>query len=364
MGVTAALVLTIAGCAPPHPPLSGAGQSATTPPPAQTVPQTAAPYRTPAQPPQESEPLHVDASRDARERLSRVLTGNLVDSGDFHASSWDPDVPMTQDPGSISFLTPSGNIACSGGTSVIVCASNSPALARPPRPVHTWGGNWEPYVEFDGKITYGVAAGNPMLPSKANTLPYGSTVRFGDIECLSARDGITCVHLSSSTGFHLSREDLTPLKALDPVPADTRIEPHAPSNAFCGAKVTPSAINGVIASLPNNSGRRWTVNGVGDDYSCRDLQLFQVSSNDRADQLPAVPTFVLVFDHGRFMTSVTDRPYAGLRGGVDKADPTLIHLVFTVTRDGQAADAPARARYDNGRVRMLDPIPDGAIAAT
>lgn len=326
---------------------------------------TAVPYVAPPQPPRQSTPFDVEPSRDALGRLSKVLTGNLVDSGNFHQSSFNPGDPMLAGT-HIVFTTPSGGITCTGDTNYLLCDAISRTLPRPPRPIETHTGNWEPYIEFtDGEITYGIAAGNPMVPAKGNTLQYGSTLRFGDVECLSATDGITCVNLSSSTGFHLSRDDLTPMRAASPMPRDVRVEPRTPGNKFCGALVDDAAVTDATKALPNNGGWHWEEVGPGDHYSCRDLQLFQVGSNNVGNKaLPAMPTYVLAFDRGRFVGSVTDHPYPWLRGEVDAVDPTLIHLTFLVVRDGTQSDAQIRARYANGAVTLLDQIPDGATPAT
>lgn len=289
-----------------------------------------------------------------------------MDSGGFHASTWHEDEPMGLDD-RISFMTPSGHIICTGGSDVLICYAESATLPGPPRPVESSSGNWEPYLEFGDEITYGVAAGNPMLPQKANVLPYGSTLRFGDIECLSARDGITCVNFPSSTGFHLSRDDLTPMKAVDPMPVDARVEPRTPGNMYCGARVNYAAIKTAITSLPNSSGLRWIPVGPGDFYTCRDVQLFQAGTNDYVDknhQMSSMPTYVLVFDRGRYVGPATDHAYSWLRGEVDKTDPTLIHLAVELIRNGKSAQPQFRARYVDGRITLLDPIPHDAIPAS
>ncbi|WP_238390770.1 MULTISPECIES: hypothetical protein [unclassified Mycolicibacterium] len=286
-----------------------------------------------------------------------------MDSGDFHASSFAPGEAARLD-SSVSFMTPSRNIVCTGGPGSLVCEASSRTLPRPPRPTQSPPGNWEPYVEFSSAgVTYGIAAGNPMVPSKANVLPYGSSLRLGDVECLSDTDGLTCVNFPSNTGFHLSRDDLTPLKAVEPVPADTRVEPRTPGNTYCGTIVSHAAISDAIKTLPNNEGWQWTEMGPGDYYTCHNIQLFEAGANGNGNRLPAMPAHVLVFDRGRFVGSATERPYAGLSGTLDDTDPSLIHLAFLVSRDGKHSNAPARARYENGHVTLLDPIPDGAIPA-
>lgn len=354
-----ALILLASSCAPKDPaPSPPSGPSS----PAPAALDVAVPYTRPAQPPQQSEPLVVQPSRDAQARLSKITAGKLVDSGNFHASRWREDEPMGLDD-HISFMTPSGHIICTGGSNWIICYAQSATLPAPPRPVQSPSGNWEPYIEFGDEITYGVAAGNPMLPQKANVLPYGSTLRFGDIECLSARDGITCVNFASSTGFHLSRDDLTPMRTVDSMPVDSRVEPRTPGNAYCGAVVSNAAIKTAITALPNSGGLHWMPVGTGDFYTCHDLQLFQAGTNDYDNnhQMPAMPTYVLAFDRGRFVGPITDHAYSWLRGEVDKSDPTLIHLTVHLIRNDKSANPQFRARYADGRITLLDSVPPDAV---
>jgi len=118
-----------------------------------------------------------------------------------------------------------------------------------------------------------------------------------------------------------------------------------------------------ITSLPNSVGLHWTSVGTGDFYTYQDLQLFQAGTNDYDNnhQMTAMPTYLLTFDHGRYVGPVTDHAYSWLQGQVDKTDPTLIHLTVHLIRNGKSAQPQFRARYANRRITLIDSIPADAV---
>ncbi|MUM16244.1 hypothetical protein FZI91_11130 [Mycobacterium sp. CBMA271] len=347
-----ACLLVVGACAPaPHNP----GPS---------IPATAVPYASPAQPPAASEPLVIQPSSDARERLARVADGALVDSGGFH--EWAPSraAPVSSDVSLIHFSTSDGNIHCSGSIGGIFCEVRESGIPKAPRPTGPGNGPvaWQQVIELGPTgLRYGLFNGSVVVFPDGNTLPAGSTIRFGDVECLSGQGDITCVDYSSDTGFQLTRDALTPLRSAEALPRDTRVEPRTSRGTYCGALVTQQILTDALNSLPRTGNIKWNNRFYDlEAYSCRALQAF-IAEGEMSAGDPTAPNQVLFFDRGRFVGTATDRPYYGLWGKTDETDPTLIHVRFLLLPSRKQVTIPAR--YTNGRVQLLEPIPAGAVPA-
>lgn len=330
------------------------------------LPGTAAPYIAPAQPPDKAGPLDVQPSADAYDRLNRVASGSLVDSGQFHSAAYIPDGPA-EDSFQISFTAAGGTIKCTGSSPIIFCGTTSETIPRPPRPRTGPSGNWVSYITLGASgVEYGMWAGNPMVNAGSKTLDTGSAIRLGDVQCLAEDDAITCVHYPTGTGFHLGKDGLTPLKSAKPLARDARAEPRTPGSKYCGALATTSDALNAVNALANPRNIKWEITFDSDLYSCRDLQLAQATANDgpTSAHITGVASHVLAFDKGKFVGSVTSVPYYGLTGYVDDNDPTLIWLRVPAAADNGETTVKVRARYQDGRITLLDPIPKGAEAVS
>lgn len=330
------------------------------------APATAAPYTTPAEPPQEAGDLEVIASEDAYDRLAAVAEGILVDSGPYHLAGYNPGFPLRVNAGSVSLSTPSGNIHCTGTPRWVICKVEDGTVPAPPRPTTGAVGNWAPYIGIDtGGVSYGTFAGNPLVNAESTPLPYGSTLRFGDTGCRSAPDGLTCVNYVNSTGFHLSRDDFTPLKALRPVPRDTRIEPRGAQAGLCGPTVNPSSVDKAIAELPTPAGvsEAWESGSV-DWYSCGPVTTAGAAiSADEENTGGFALTHVLLFRDGRFIGTLTSVPYYGLRVVSDSDDADVLtaqFLLYPQSSGGEAEVGTLQYRWNGDEFAPQGPLPDGA----
>jgi hypothetical protein len=117
--------------------------------------------------------------------------------------SVEPEEPATSNV--TAFQTPTGNIVCGGGSSGVRCDIGDLSWSPPPKPASCafdWGQSLQ--ISSDGTSAFGcvsdaVADGGPPV------LAYGESTRFGDVECTSRQDGLTCTNTRTKHGFFLSR---------------------------------------------------------------------------------------------------------------------------------------------------------------
>lgn len=170
------------------------------------------------------------ASADDTDKLARVAQGELVNPEQYHFGGLMPGDTKTRTPDYLHFRSPTGSITCSWHKSVLVCDTPRGTYARTPKPVDVKG-DWSDSLVLFGwnGLQNGAIAADPVVYAESDVLDYGKTIRLttapGLIECLMERDGLTCVDYSQRTGMHLSRDDLTPLKATDSLAKDDRAEP-------------------------------------------------------------------------------------------------------------------------------------------
>lgn len=107
------------------------------------------------------------------------------------------------------FQSPTGNIACLfdvGTTTSVRCdlAQLNRSFMTPPKDCDLdWGDSFEVAT---GDKRGGLAChGDTVINPKALRLDYGSTLSFGDISCVSAKNGITC-KTGQGHGFTVSRK--------------------------------------------------------------------------------------------------------------------------------------------------------------
>lgn len=134
-----------------------------------------------------------------------------------------------------SFLMPSQNVACLVRTDNVVCQIDGkeydarsvdidPAAFAGCTPAEadamTVGGGVDPRwsclpydLRADTEVTGGGAWSGPGLGASATldgatvaVLPYGTTLRLGNISCTSDRQGVTCTDLTTGHGFQLASQ--------------------------------------------------------------------------------------------------------------------------------------------------------------
>jgi len=123
---------------------------------------------------------------------------------------------MVSTPGSAQFNTPSGNISCdtthgSAGdaSGMLVCSVAQFSYSIPTRPA-SCNFNWVPYLSFynGGAVSKASCTSNPAFGPTTETLPYGATIRQGNIACRSESEFLACADLTSGHGFAVNRDTL------------------------------------------------------------------------------------------------------------------------------------------------------------
>ncbi|WP_159849878.1 hypothetical protein [Nocardia sp. CY41] len=160
------------------------------------------------------------------DRIAWVRQGNPVDLGAFHSARLDGG-PATDLRDDIAFTSPTGKISCITGTALKMDGFDCMVELKDPAPAPGEGfGNWfGGYVTYSGsRMTVGQFRGDPglFIHGEGPTLPYDSTVTFGDYLCRLATTGLTCVDPTKGTGVQMSSEGVVPLGCLREVPAAER----------------------------------------------------------------------------------------------------------------------------------------------
>ncbi|MFD4183770.1 hypothetical protein [Rhodococcus sp. NPDC058514] len=144
--------------------------------------------------------------------LARIATGSAVDPETYHDAKETESSPAAPTIG-FHFTTPSGNIRCSTPKepTVLLCevtdhtypAATKPADVKEPC-------QWFPdYAMLTGEgVGAGVCLPRPLVTRGSKVLPYGSSIRMGDIGCLSTEAGLLCANHVSGRGYQLSRDAL------------------------------------------------------------------------------------------------------------------------------------------------------------
>lgn len=113
--------------------------------------------------------------------------------------------------GDLMFSSPSRNISCylataaeSEGGDSVRCDVFENSWELPPRPADC-DLDWGPGVTLGATGDPQVVCAGDTVGQVPNVLPYGSSVRAGEITCTSERDGMTCRSAASGHGFTVSR---------------------------------------------------------------------------------------------------------------------------------------------------------------
>jgi hypothetical protein len=105
-----------------------------------------------------------------------------------------------------NFRSPSKNITCVLAVGSVRCDIVSKAWQPPTRPVSCqldWGNGV--YLD-NGKADF-LCAGDTVVGTATMELPYGVSLRAGDVQCYSERAAMRCIDNKSQHGFTLAVAD-------------------------------------------------------------------------------------------------------------------------------------------------------------
>jgi hypothetical protein len=112
--------------------------------------------------------------------------------------------------GLFAFTTPSHNIGCVIGPTMVRCDIRTHGWPMPPRPADCELDYGQGVALGTGRAAY-VCAGDTTLDPNATVLPYDEAVRAGDLACVSTQAYLACRNLATGHGFSLSKETPPPL---------------------------------------------------------------------------------------------------------------------------------------------------------
>ncbi len=163
---------------------------------------------------------------DLRDRIEWVRQGSPVDLARFHSAQV-AGGPVTDLAADIAFVSPTRKISCITGVEFDFDGFDCMVELREPVPAPGEGyGQWfGGYVTYSGqRLTVGQFRGDPglFINGEGQTLPYDSTVAFGDYLCRLATTGLSCVNPTQRTGVQLSSEGVVPLGCLRELPESER----------------------------------------------------------------------------------------------------------------------------------------------
>ncbi|WP_063821738.1 hypothetical protein [Nocardia pneumoniae] len=163
---------------------------------------------------------------ELRDRIDWVRQGSIIDLGHYHSASLDGG-PVTDLQADIAFVSPTGKISCVTGTALGMDGFDCMVELKEPVPAPGEGyGNWfGGYVTYsDQRLTVGQFRGDPglFIHGQGQTLPYDSTLTFGDYACRLATTGLTCVNPTARSGVQMSSEGVIPLGCLRELPDSQR----------------------------------------------------------------------------------------------------------------------------------------------
>ncbi|WP_327110332.1 DUF3558 domain-containing protein [Nocardia sp. NBC_01730] len=161
-----------------------------------------------------------------QDRISWVQQGTPIDLGGFHSARIE-NGPTTDLKADIAFVSPTGKISCITGVAYSIEGFDCEVELKTPMPQPGEGyGNWfGGFVSYSGqRLTVGQFRGDPglFINGKGQTLPYDSTLTFGNYTCRLATTGLTCVNPTERTGVQMSDDGVVPLGCLQEAPASQR----------------------------------------------------------------------------------------------------------------------------------------------
>ncbi len=161
-----------------------------------------------------------------RDRVDWVRRGSPIDLGPYHSVRVESG-PVTDLAADIAFVSPSRKISCITGTALGMDGFDCVVELKVPAPAPGEGfGSWfGGYVTYSGqRLTVGQFRGDPglFIHGEGQTLPYDSTLTFGDYACRLATTGLTCVDTETGSGVQMSSDGVVPLGCLHEVPEADR----------------------------------------------------------------------------------------------------------------------------------------------
>ncbi|MGW4718422.1 hypothetical protein [Nocardia sp. NPDC004260] len=161
-----------------------------------------------------------------QDRITWVKQGSPVDLAPYHSAAIEGG-PVTDLKADIAFVSPTHKISCITGTAYDFDGFDCTVELKEPVPAPGEGyGQWfGGYVTYAGhRLTVGQFRGDPglFINGQGRTLPYDSTITFGDYTCRLATTGLTCVNPTQGTGVQLSSEGVVPLGCLRELPQTER----------------------------------------------------------------------------------------------------------------------------------------------
>ncbi len=161
-----------------------------------------------------------------QDRIMWVRQGTPVDLAPYHSVATEGG-PVTDLATDIAFVSPTHKISCITGVEFDFDGFDCLVELKEPAPAPGEGyGQWfGGYVTYSGqRLTVGQFRGDPglFINGEGPTLPYDSTVTFGEYLCRLATTGLTCVNPAQRTGVQLSSEGVVPLGCLRELPEAER----------------------------------------------------------------------------------------------------------------------------------------------
>jgi uncharacterized protein DUF6636 len=114
--------------------------------------------------------------------------------------------PVVRDVEQANFQSPSKNITCDLTAGAVRCEIVKRDWEPPPRPP-SCGLGWGHGMSIqNGKAGF-VCAGDTVIGTATEVLPYGSSLRSGDVQCDSGNAALRCMDEKSQHGFTLAVAD-------------------------------------------------------------------------------------------------------------------------------------------------------------
>ncbi|MEV6848380.1 DUF6636 domain-containing protein [Actinoplanes sp. NPDC051411] len=105
-----------------------------------------------------------------------------------------------------NFQSPSKNITCDLTTGAVRCEIVKRDWQPPPRPASCQLGWGHGMSIANGKADF-VCAGDTVIGTASEVLPYGSALRAGSVQCYSGNAAMRCIDETSQHGFTLAVAD-------------------------------------------------------------------------------------------------------------------------------------------------------------
>ncbi|MFI6072905.1 DUF6636 domain-containing protein [Actinoplanes sp. NPDC051343] len=114
--------------------------------------------------------------------------------------------PVVSVVASANFQSPSKNITCDLTTGAVRCEIIKRDWEPPPKPASCELG-WGHGMSIENGRADFVCAGDTVIGTASEVLPYGSSLRAGNVQCDSGNVSLRCVDEKSQHGFTLAVAD-------------------------------------------------------------------------------------------------------------------------------------------------------------